>query len=101
MSGEGAGELVLVVTFRARPGGAGPLEARLREMAMLSSAEDGCHEYTLLHDLEDPERFVFYEVWEDQAAHARHDQTEHLLAFQADLPDLVAEPPELIRLRRD
>ena len=101
MSGEGAGELVLVVTFRARPGGADPLEARLREMAMLSSAEDGCHEYTLHHDLEDPERFLLYEVWEDQAAHARHDQTEHLLAFRADLPDLLAEPPEMIRLRRD
>ena len=101
MSGEEAGELVLVVTFRARPGGADRLKARLRDMAMLSAAEDGCYEYTLHHDLEDSERFLLYEVWEDRAAHARHDQTEHLLAFRAELPDLLAEPPKVIRRRRD
>ena len=60
MRGEGAGELVLVVIFRARPGGADRLKSRLRDMVMLSSAEAGCHEYTLHHDLENPERCLLY-----------------------------------------
>jgi len=43
---------------------------------------------------------VFYEIWASPAAHAAHDETEHIAALRAVLPELTAEPPRKLRLRQ-
>jgi quinol monooxygenase YgiN len=95
-----AERLILVVSFRARAGGAAALERRLRQMATLSLAEPGCLEYTLHADADDPDRYLLYEQWADQAALDLHDATTYVHEFIAAFPDLLAEPIGKRRLRR-
>jgi len=39
--------------------------------------EDGCIEYRLHQDHDDPAVFIFYENWENEAALARHMESDH------------------------
>ena len=49
------------------------------QMAAVSSAEDGCVSFRLLHHHLDPNSFVFVEQWRDQAAVDAHNQSVHFL----------------------
>jgi quinol monooxygenase YgiN len=51
--------------------------------------EDGCLAFDVCQDPDDPARFVFYEVYRDQAAHARHLEMASNKWFRATAPDLV------------
>lgn len=46
-----------------------------------SRAESGCVEYHMLRDPQDPTRFSFYEVWQDQAAFDSHVALPHMRQF--------------------
>ena len=43
--------------------------------------EDGCIEYNLHQDNEDPALFIFFEIWEDAASLARHITTDHYISY--------------------
>jgi quinol monooxygenase YgiN len=61
-----------------------------RTMAAATVKEPGCLRYRFYADLDDEHTFFVYEEWESEEALARHFQTEHMRAFQAELPALVA-----------
>lgn len=92
--------LVLSVEFRAAPGRADDLREALLALVAPTRAEDGCELYDLHDDPADPDRYVFYEIWSAPAAHAAHDRTEHVRGIVAALPQLTAQPPRVLRLRR-
>ena len=72
---------------------AGQRDAALRvarTMAAATAAEPGCLRYRFYADLDDPHTFFLYEEWESDEALAQHFLTEHMRAFQAELPALVA-----------
>lgn len=66
-----------------------------RDIAAQSEAEDGCLSYRFYADLDEPDTFLIFEEWRDEAALAAHFKTPHLLAFQQHLPRLLAEPPQI------
>lgn len=66
-------------------------------MAAASQAEEGCYNYQFYGDLENPNCFFLYELWDSQTALDAHGQTEHMAHFRANLPDLLAEPIALKR----
>ena len=68
-----------------------------REMAAASRREAGCVAYDFSASLEDPNQFLIFEEWESDAALARHFETQHMAAFQARLPGLLAGRPVLKR----
>jgi quinol monooxygenase YgiN len=92
--------LVLVVGFQARVGAGRTLGERLQGMAWSSLREPGCLEYSVHVDLDDPDRYVLYERWADQAALDRHDGAAHVREFVATFAELLATPIEKRRLRR-
>ena len=51
--------------------------------------EPGCLRFDVLNDLEDPNKFFFYEVYEDEAARLAHRETPHCKEFFAALPNLA------------
>jgi quinol monooxygenase YgiN len=71
------------------------------EVALIISkatkAEAGCVDYTFYSDLENPNRFFIFEVWETQAALDKHFQTEHMRVFNQHLPEVLAAKPEIMR----
>lgn len=51
----------------------------LREMSETSVKEPGCTTFDVSRGIDDPNQFVLYEVWKDQAALDDHFKTEHFI----------------------
>jgi quinol monooxygenase YgiN len=66
-------------------------------MADATRKEAGCIAYQFSADLADPNTVFIFEEWENAEVLARHFQTEHLRAFRAELPGLVAGPSTIKR----
>jgi len=68
-----------------------------RTMVAATVKEPGCLHYRFYADLDDPDTFFLYEEWESEQALAGHFQSEHMRAFQAELPGLLGGPLEIRR----
>jgi quinol monooxygenase YgiN len=64
-------------------------------LARASREEAGCLGYRMFADTEDPNRFVFIEEWEDDAALQAHFRTPHIQHFMSRVPKLVTAPPDV------
>lgn len=69
----------------------------ISELAASSRAEDGILEYRVATDIDDENRFRFFERYEDEAAFEAHAETEHFERFAAALPEMLAGEPEVTR----
>lgn len=70
--------IVLVATYHVKPGKGDEVVEALRRMAALVRAhEPGCKLYQVNRATEDPNRFLLYEQYVDQAAFDEHRQTPH------------------------
>jgi len=53
--------------------------------------ENGCILYELHQDLDNPNVFMFYEIWESKLAWRAHDQQPHIVDFKKTIEDLVED----------
>ncbi len=60
-----------------------------------SRAEPGCLAHNVHHDVENPLRLVFVELWVDRAALDTHFRVPASLEFVNEVRDLAAVPPEM------
>ena len=75
--------LTVVARLRAAPGKGDALAALLAEqVATVRSTEPGCVAYTAHRSTSDPELFLFYELYEDDAAFDLHRRSPHLAAYR-------------------
>ena len=74
-------QVVLTVTWVARPGEEAEVERILRTMVPLTRAEPGCVQYVAHRSPEDPRRFFLYEVYEDEAALTAHSESEYFKRY--------------------
>lgn len=87
--------IIVIGTVRARPD---QLEEVLRlslEHVRRSRLEPGCLLHTVHQDVEDPNRVVFVEHWEDAAALAAHFRVPESGQLVTAVADLSATPPEM------
>ena len=90
--------LTVIAKVRAAPGKGDGLAALLREqVAAVRKAEPGCLVYRPHRSSKDPDLFVFYEQYTDEAAFDAHRKAPHLAAFRErrEKEGLVAGPPEV------
>lgn len=66
----------------ARPEKRNDLISLCKGMIAPSRAETGCLHYSFYQDLNEGNRFFFYEEWKDQASIDLHNTTKHFLEFQ-------------------
>jgi (4S)-4-hydroxy-5-phosphonooxypentane-2,3-dione isomerase len=86
---------VIIVEFRAKPDRIQAFAELIDRHAHNSrTLEDGCLAFDVCQDPDDPARFVFYEAYRDQAAHARHLETDSFKWFRATAPDLIVPGSE-------
>ena len=71
--------------------------AAATRMQELSSAEAGCQEYGFWFAVDDPDRMLLFERWDDVAALERHRQEPHFAEFGPKLVEFVDGPVELLR----
>lgn len=75
--------LTVVARLRAARGKGDALAALLEEQAgVVRRAEPGCLVYRLHRSTRDPDLFLFYEMYADDAAFDVHRQAPHLAAYR-------------------
>lgn len=73
----------------------------IEDLVEQSRQEEGVIEYRATTDVDDPSVVRFFERYEDEAAERAHAESEHFGAFEAELPDLLAGDPEVLRFETD
>lgn len=77
------GEVTVVARLRAARGKGDALAALLTEQCgVIRASEPGCLAYRLHRATEDPDLFLFYETYVDDAAFQVHRRSPHLAAFR-------------------
>jgi quinol monooxygenase YgiN len=67
------------------------VKTELIKMLVPTRQEEGCLEYRLHQDHENPAVFVFYENWKDLICLEQHMNSAHFLAYVAAVGDLIAD----------
>ena len=67
------------------------VKAELLKMIVPTRREEGCIEYRLHQDNENPATFVFYENWENAACVEQHMNSPHFRAYVAAVGGLLAD----------
>ncbi len=77
------GVVSIVAKIRAAKGKGDALEALLKEQAKtVKESEPGCIVYRPHRSTKDPEQFLFYEQYRDQAAFDVHRKSPHLAQYR-------------------
>ena len=90
--------LTVIARIRAAEGKGDALAALLVEQAAaVRAAEPGCLAYRVHRSTSDPDLFVFYETYADDAAFDIHRKAPHLAAFRQrrDREGLTAGPADV------
>lgn len=69
--------LVVVATYKSRPGSEDDLASHLRAMTALTRAEEGCESYRVVRAKDEPGTFVLFESYTDQEAFEAHKNSAH------------------------
>lgn len=97
---EGAEMQALLARYHAEPGNGDAVESTLQEMAAaVVRDEPACLTYHAARSLEDPDIFVLYEEYEDEAALLAHRETPHFKALVEGIivPLLASREREVLR----
>ena len=87
--------VLVIATLPGKPDSREELGALLAQAAETSRGDAGCVSYAFHRDLEDPDRYVSVEVWEDQAALDAHFQAPHLAELFGALGEKLAGAPDI------
>lgn len=74
--------LTVIADIRAVPEHADHVRSELEKLVPPTLAEDGCVQYDLHQDDEDPAHFLFYETWETRPQWLAHMESDHLAAHR-------------------
>jgi quinol monooxygenase YgiN len=69
--------IVLIATYRGRPGTGDTIEPLLAELAAATRTEPGCLLYLVNRSTTAPDTFVLYEHYDDEEALAAHRESPH------------------------
>lgn len=71
----------LTAKWTAKAGEEEAVLAAIRSLIEPSRAEPGCRFYQANRDAEDPCVFLFYEIYDDEAAYVAHGASDHFRQF--------------------
>ena len=71
------------------------LKAVLLELVAGSTQEAACIQYDLHQVADEPNVFIFHEIWQDAKKLQQHNNTAHVLKFKEDAALLLAEAPAI------
>ena len=85
------GGVAVSAIWQAKPGEAEAVAAILARLGEAARTEPGVKLFLVHRGATDPEQFLFYELFEDEAAFAAHQQTAHFktLVLEQGLPKLT------------
>ena len=83
--------LTIVASIRANPQQIERVQAELEKLIPITRAEEGCIQYDLHRDNENPAHLLFYENWESRELWQAHMNAPHLAAYLEATEGAVAE----------
>lgn len=99
MAAGNASEIRVIAHAFARPEYVGGVRNTLKDMIVPTRAEKGCITYELHEVLGDAYQFVFFEIWESEAALEAHMQTPHFQDLER-AQSLMTGPLKVTKLRK-
>ena len=75
--------LIILAQITAAPGKEALVRSELEKLVDITRAEEGCEQYDLHQDNENPGLFVFYENWQSRDLWRQHMNAPHLAAYMA------------------
>ena len=92
--------ITVIAKLKVQPGKEAEFEAAAKQMiATVKESEPGTLSYILHKNTKDATEFVYYEVYQDQAAFESHGKTDHMKAFGGKIGALLAGRPEIAILQ--
>ena len=76
-------KLEMTALIMAKPGKGKELKAALKEVVEKTKTEPGCIEFRIFEDLDNPEKFVLWEVFRDRQALTEHIETDYTRKYFA------------------
>ncbi|MEZ5590032.1 MAG: putative quinol monooxygenase [Gammaproteobacteria bacterium] len=76
-------KLTIVANIIAKADKIGLVQAELEKLVPITRAEQGCLQYDLHQDNENPAHFMFYENWESRELWQTHMNNQHLKDYMA------------------
>ncbi|MCU0445352.1 MAG: antibiotic biosynthesis monooxygenase [Microscillaceae bacterium] len=67
----------------------------IHETLPFSRAEAGCIAYSMYEDEFEPNRFLFFEIWESREVLALHFQMPHVARFMSEGVPMLTQKPEI------
>lgn len=87
--------LVVIAVIPGKPDRREECRAALAKAAAASRGDAGCLGYSFTVDLEDPDRYVSVELWQDQASLDAHFGTPHVAELMTLGAELLAGAPQI------
>lgn len=84
-------KLTIIAHITAKPGQIELVKAALEKLVAPTLAEEGCINYDLHQDNDNPAHFMFYENWESREMWQAHTKAPHLVAHKQATVDAIAE----------
>lgn len=84
-------QLTVVAKVVARKDSVDLVKAELLRLIAPTRNEQGCIEYRLHQDHDDPAVFIFYENWQNEASLARHMESDHFRNYVSAVDGMLAE----------
>ncbi|ALM48009.1 antibiotic biosynthesis monooxygenase [Flavobacterium psychrophilum] len=81
--------------IKSLPGKSEEMKAVLLELVAGSTQEAACIQYDLHQAADEPNVFIFHEIWQDVEKLQQHNITAHVLKFKEDAALLLAETPAI------
>jgi quinol monooxygenase YgiN len=93
-------QVTVVARIKARPDAIEKVnEALLKLVESTLNKDDGCINYDLYQDSDNPSLFFFLENWESEEFLKKHLDSEHIQAYRKTIKDFI-EQRDLYRLTR-
>jgi len=84
-------KLTIVANIKANADKIELVKAELLKLIKITRAEEGCINYDLHQDNENPAHFMFYENWQTRELWQTHMNNQHLADYMAATEGAVAE----------
>ena len=75
-------QLPIIVKFKVKENRIEFVKSELLKILTPTRMEEGCVQYDLHQDIDNPNIFMFYEIWETEALWKIHDSKLHIIEFK-------------------
>ncbi|MCW8930970.1 MAG: antibiotic biosynthesis monooxygenase [Gammaproteobacteria bacterium] len=82
-------ELTIVANITAKADKVGLVKMELEKLINITRSEEGCLQYDLHQDNDNPAHFMFYENWKSRELWQAHMEAQHLLDYMSATDDAV------------